>query len=77
MMLKVKIYKYAIRPVLLYGLEVMALRRVEERALMSTEIRMLRWMIGLSLWEHRTNEDIRKFTKVSNVREKTRELMER
>ena len=71
--LKVKIYKSVIRPVLLYGMEALALRRSEERLLESTEMRMLRWICGVSLLEHRTNEDIRKFTKTANISEKARE----
>ena len=73
--LKTEVYKSVTRPVLLYGLETIPLRRVEERALMSTEMRMLRWMIGVSLREHRTNDDIRKFAKVTSIREKAREAI--
>ena len=71
--LKRKIYTSVIRPVLLYGLETAALRKEEERALARTEMRMLRWICRISLREHRTNDDIRKFIKVSPVSEKVKE----
>ena len=71
--LKVKIYTSVIRPVLLYGMEALALKRSEERLLDSTEMRMLRWICGVSLHEHRTNDDIRKFAKVRNIKDKARE----
>ena len=62
--LKAKFYKCVIRPVLLYGMETIALKREDERKLDATEMRMLRWITNTSLLEHRTNEDIRRFVKV-------------
>ena len=45
--LKTKVYTAVIQPVLLYGLEVIPLKRTEERILESTEMRMLRWIGGI------------------------------
>ena len=71
--LKVEIYTSVIQPVLLYGLEVLPLRRAEERMLECAEMRMLRWLSGISLYEHRTNEDIRRFLKVRKITARARE----
>ncbi|XP_047480601.1 uncharacterized protein LOC125033262 [Penaeus chinensis] len=56
--LKSKMYKTVIRPVLLYGAETWALRKKEESLLQRTEIRMLRWMLEISLREQKTNEEV-------------------
>ena len=71
--LKVKIYSSVIQPVLLYGLEVLPLKRANERILESVEMRMLRWIGGISLHEHRTNDDIRRFMKVTKITLRARE----
>ena len=39
----------------------------------STEMRMLRWIGGISLHEHRTNDDIRRFMKVKKITDRARE----
>ena len=39
--LKVKIYKIVVRPVLLYGAEVLEMKKKEERMLETTEMKML------------------------------------
>lgn len=57
--LKMKIFKTVIRPGLMYGAET-ALQRKETIRLMRTEIRMLRWIFGISLLERCTNEEVRK-----------------
>jgi len=65
--LKVLIYKTVIRPVLLYGAEtwpVTTLRRVSV-----CEMRMLRYCLGITLEEHKTNESIMQEAKVMNVLE--------
>ena len=56
---------------LLYGLEVLALTKVDERLLENTEMKMMRWIRGISVRQHRTNDDIRRLlevTKISMVR---------
>ena len=71
--LKLKIYKTVIRPVLMYGSETWALRKREERMLERTEMRMLRWIMGISLRERRRNEDIRQLAEIACISEKIRE----
>ena len=49
--LKVKIYQTVIKPTMLYGAECWAMRKKEEHLLNMTEMRMLRWIQGISLKE--------------------------
>ena len=58
--LKGKIYKTMIRPVLMYGAEAWSVTRREEGLLEGTEMRMLWWILGVSLKDKKTNEVIRK-----------------
>jgi len=58
--LKMKVYKSIIRPVLLYGGEIWALRKKEKDILERTEMRMVRWIAGISLLERRESDDIRR-----------------
>ncbi|XP_047488444.1 uncharacterized protein LOC125038865 [Penaeus chinensis] len=71
--LKSKMYKTVIRPVLLYGAEIWALGKKEESLLQRTEMRMLRWMLGISLREQRTNEDVLAEAGVTSISSKTEE----
>ena len=71
--LKLKIYKTIIRPVLLYGGETWALRKKEEQLLERTEMRMIRWMAGISLRERMESEDIRRMCGICNIKQKARE----
>ena len=71
--LKMKIYKTMIRPVLLYGAETWALRKKEEGLLERTEMRMVRWIAGISLLERRESQDIRRMCGICNVKNKARE----
>ena len=47
-----------IRPVLMYGSETWALRKAEQNLLERTEIRMLRWMMGIKRIEKIMTEEI-------------------
>ena len=67
--LKVKIYITVIRPVLIYGSEAWALRRKEEAKLERTEMRMLRWIMGVSLLERLENDDIRRMAGIVKITE--------
>ena len=58
--LKVKIYQTVIKPTMLYGAECWAMRKKEEYLLNKTEMRMLRWIQGISLKDHIRSEEIRK-----------------
>ncbi|XP_066959111.1 uncharacterized protein [Macrobrachium rosenbergii] len=70
--LKIKIYKTIIRPLPLYGAETWELKRTEEGLLERTEMRMVRWIAGISLLERRESQDIR-MCGVCNVEEKSGE----
>ena len=71
--IKSKVYRSIIRPVLLYGLEVLALKTVDEKLLENTEMKMMRWIGGISLRQHRTNDDIRRLLGVTKITENARE----
>ena len=58
--LKVKIYKTVIKPTMLYGAQCWAMIKKEEHLLNKTEMRMLRWIQGISLKDHVRSEEIRK-----------------
>jgi len=70
---KGKVYKTMIRPVMMYGAEFWALRRKEEELLERTEMRMLRWILGVSLKDRKRNEDIRRTVGVACITDKIRE----
>ena len=60
--LKAKIYQTVIKPTMLYGAECWAMRKKEEHLINNTEMRMLRWIQGISLKDHVRSEEIRKET---------------
>ncbi|XP_069994873.1 uncharacterized protein [Penaeus vannamei] len=70
------VYKTVLRPVLLYGAETWALRR-KENLLERTEMRMVRWIAGISLRERRESADIRRMAGICSIREKAREARSR
>ena len=55
--LKIVIYQTVIRPTLLYGCETWPMSVKDEKRMATTEMRMVRWAIGVSLLEHRRNEE--------------------
>ncbi|XP_064111476.1 uncharacterized protein LOC135218967 [Macrobrachium nipponense] len=57
--LKIMIYGTVIRPVVMDGSETWALKGKEEVKLERTEMRMLRWIMGMSLLERVENDEIR------------------
>ena len=65
--LKVLIYKTVIRPVMLYGAETWPLTDYLAERFSVCEMRMLRYCLGISLEEHRTNESIREEANVMNI----------
>ncbi|KAJ8710705.1 hypothetical protein PYW08_009220 [Mythimna loreyi] len=68
--LKGKIYKSVIRPVILYGSECWAVKKTDEKRLHVAEMRMLRWMCGVTRMDKVRNEYIRGSLKVAPVTEK-------
>ena len=71
--LKGKVYTTVVRPVLIYGAETWAIRRKEENAIMTTEMRMLRWMVGKTKKDKVRNVEVRKQCKVVEISEKLRD----
>jgi len=55
---------------MIYGAEAYTLRRSEEGLLEGTEIRMLRWMLGITLKDRKRNDDIRHAGGVSCITDK-------
>ena len=65
--LKILIYQTVIRPTLLYGCETWQMSVKDERRMATTDIRMVRWAMGVSLLEHRRNEEILEEAKVEQI----------
>ena len=65
MRLKAKIYATMVRPVMTYGSECWGLKKKDERKLNTTEMRMLRMMLGVSLRDKLKNEEVRRRTTVT------------
>jgi len=58
---------------LIYGLEAWTLRRREEEHLERTEMRMLQWILGLTLRDKKRSDDIRRILGVACIMDKLRE----
>ena len=71
--LKGKVYKTAIRPAMMYGLETTALTKRQANKLEVAEMRMLRWSLGWTLKDKIRNERIRRLTQVESLSKKARE----
>ena len=65
--LKILIYQTVIRPTLLYGCETWPMSVNDERRVATTEMRMVRWAMGVSPLEHRRNEEILEEAKVEQI----------
>ena len=65
--LKLLIYHTVIRPTLLYGCETWPMSVKDEKRMTTTEMRMARWAMGVSLLEHRRNEEILEEAKVEAI----------
>ena len=65
MRLKAKIYTTMVRPVMTYGSECWGLKKKNERKLNTTEMRMLRMMLGVTLKDKLRNEEVRRRTTVT------------
>ena len=68
MKLKGKVYKTVVRPALLYGAETWATTRGQEAGLEVNEMRMLRWICGVTRRDKIRNEHIRGTTRVVRPR---------
>ena len=73
MKLKGKVYKTVVRPALLYGADTWATTRGQEARLEVNEMRMLRWMSGVTRRNMIRNEHIRGTTRVVQASKKIKE----
>ena len=71
--LKGKVYKTVIRPAMLYGAETWATTKRQEKRIEVTEMRMLRWMCGVTRKDNIRNEHIRGTTRVAQASKKITE----
>ena len=73
--LKGKVYNTVVRPALFYGAETWATTRGQETRLAVNEMRMLRWMCGVTRGEKIRNEHIRVVQGSKKITEKTTEVV--
>ena len=71
--LKGKFHRTVIRPAMLYGTETSSMKKTEEKRMDVAEMRMLRWMCGLTREDRIRNEYIRGSTKVVEISKKIQE----
>ncbi len=72
MKIKGKVYRTVLRPALMYRAETWALKKAQDRKLEVAEMRMLRWMCGVTRLDKIRNERIRGTTKVGEITKKSR-----
>ena len=65
--IKGKVYKTAVRPAMLYGSETWAVKAGQERKMNVAEMRMLRWMCGITRRDRIRNDHVRGTVKVAEL----------
>ena len=65
--MKLLIYQTVIRPTLLYGYETWPMSVKDEKRMATTEMRMVRWAMGVSLLEHQRREEILEEARVEPI----------
>ena len=70
---KEKVYRGAVRPAMLYGLETVARTKRHEADMEVAELKMLRFSLGVTEMDKIRNEYIRETAQVERFGEKTRE----
>ena len=71
--IKGNVYRTVVRPALMCGAEKWALKKEQENKLEVAEMRMLRWMCGVTKLDKIRNERIRGTTKVEEITKKVQE----
>ena len=71
--LKGKVYRTVVRPAMMYSLETVPLKKSNERKMEVAEMKMLRWMSGVTRKDRIENEKIRGTVKVTRVSKKVQE----
>ena len=69
--MKGKVYKVVVRPAMLYGLETVAQTKIQEAEMEVTELKMLRFSLGVTRMDKIRNEYIRGTAQVGKFGEKT------
>ena len=72
---KGKVYKVAVRPAMLYGLETVEMTKWQEAEMKVAELKMLRFSLGVTRMDKIRNEYIRGTAQVGKFEEKTREAI--
>ena len=67
---KGKVYTTVVKPAMMYGAETWAVKKAQEKKLDVTEMRMLRWMRGVTRRDRIRNQRIRGTTKVGEISKK-------
>ena len=67
--LKARVYEAIIRPALTYGSECWAMKVTNKRKIATTQMRMLRGILGVSRRVHMRNEDIRRLLHITPIDE--------
>ena len=67
------IYRSVIRPAMIFGSETWPIKKIQERKMEVAEMRMLRWMLGVTREDRIRNERIRGTAKVSQIGKKIQE----
>ena len=70
---KGKMYKTVVRPAMIYGAETWGSKKAQEKRLDVAEMRMLRWMCGVTKLDKIRNERIRGTVKVEKISKKVQE----
>ena len=71
--MKGKMYKSIVRPALLYSCETWPMKKAQERRMEVAEMRMLRWMCGVTKRDRIKNDYIRGTVKVKEISKKLQE----
>ena len=71
--IKGKVYRTVVRQALVYGADTCALKKAQEKKWEVAEMRMLRWMCGVTNLDKIRNERIRGTTKVGKITNKVQE----
>ena len=73
MKIKGEVYRTAIRPALMYGVDTWALKTAHENKLEVASMRTLRWMCGVTKLDKIRNKKIRVTNKVREISNKVQE----
>ena len=68
-----EVYKTVVRPAMMHGAETWAVKKAQEKKLDVAEMRMLRWMSGVTKLDRIRNERIRVTTKFGEISKKVQE----